>query len=126
MRCYGGGMKRVCGVLAAVGILGMVGCHSAYVDTVVSNRTGEAVSLVEVDYPAASFGTQTLVPGQEFKYRFKVSGSGAMKVSWTDARHQEHEVKGPELHEGDEGGLGIVVEPGGVVDWEQTLKPKAK
>jgi len=105
---------------AGVVVMGL-GCHSPYVNAVVSNRTSEPVSLVEVDYPSASFGTQTLAPGQDFKYRFKVMGSGDLKVLWTDAERKDHTVNGPELKEGDEGGLQVVLRPGGV-DWVPSLK----
>jgi hypothetical protein len=107
-------------VSAGVVLMGS-GCHSPYVNAVVSNRTSETVSLVEVDYPSASFGTQTLAPGQDFKYRFKVMGSGDLKVLWTDAERKDHTVNGPELKEGDEGGLQVVLRPGGV-DWVPSLK----
>ena len=40
---------------------------------------------------------------------------------WTDGKRQDHTVKGPELHEGEEGGLSIAIEPGGVVGWEEKL-----
>ena len=108
--------------LGAAGVVIMVtGCHSKFVDAVVSNRTGQPVSLLEVDYPSASFGTQTLAPGQDFKYRFKVLGSGDLKVLWTDPQRQDHAVAGPRIDEGSEGGLAIVIEPGGRVDWQPTL-----
>jgi hypothetical protein len=102
--------------------LALTGCHSAYVEAVVVNHTTEHISLVEVDYPSASFGTQTLSPGQEYKYRFKVLGSGALKVLWTDAKRQDHTVPGPELHEGDEGGLVVGIEPAGKVAWQKKMK----
>jgi hypothetical protein len=62
-----------------------VGCHSPYVATTVSNRTGQPIELLEVDYPSASFGTQNLAPGSDFHYRFKVLGSGRMKLLYTDS-----------------------------------------
>ncbi|GAC1659588.1 MAG: hypothetical protein NVS9B15_22430 [Acidobacteriaceae bacterium] len=91
------------------GVLGagltFTGCHSAYVQATISNRTQESFPLVEVDYPSASFGTQNLAPGADFHYRFKVLGSGATAVLWTDAMHHEHKAGGPSLREGDEGQL---------------------
>ena len=108
--------------LVPVGVLGLAtGCRSAYVDASVMNHTGETVSLVEVDYPSASFGTQTLAAGGEFHYRFKVQGSGNLKVLWTDAERKDHTVAGPQLNEGAEGGYAIVIRSGGV-DWLPKLK----
>jgi hypothetical protein len=104
-------LKTVAGVALC---LSLMGCHSAYIAATVSNHTAKTLSLIEVDYPSASFGTQMLAPGQDFHYRFKVLGSGPVKVIYTDS--QEHEVKatGPDLHEGAEGPLTIVLGEGGV------------
>jgi len=107
-------------VVSSVVAIG-TGCHSPYINAVVSNRTAETVSLVEVDYPSASFGTQTLAPGQDFRYRFKVLGSGNLKVLWTDGSRKDHTVNGPSLKEGDEGDFQVVLRPGGV-DWVPSLK----
>ena len=82
-----------------------VGCHSAFVDATISNRTAAAIPLIEVDYPSASFGTQNLAPGAEFHYRFKVLGNGPLKVVYTDATQREKSSAGPSLSEGDEGPL---------------------
>jgi hypothetical protein len=90
-------------------LLAAAGCHSAYIEATVKNASGTGVSLVEVDYPSASFGREALAAGAEYHYRFKVLGSGATKVLWTDAAHQEHTVPGPVLHEGDEGHLTITL-----------------
>lgn len=87
-----------------------MGCKSAYIEATVHNDTGGVVRLVEVDYPSASFGKESLPAGAEFKYRFKVLGSGATKVAWTDAERKEHTVTGPSLKEGDEGRLTIRLE----------------
>jgi hypothetical protein len=107
--------------LAAVSLLLLAGCHSAYIDATISNRTAQPLSLVELDYPSASFGTQTLAPAQDFHYRFKVLGSGNLKLIYTDAAHTEHTIPGPSLSEGDEGLLQVTVNPGGP-QWQTTLR----
>ena len=94
-----------------------VGCHSHYVATTVSNRTGHPIELLEVDYPSASFGTQDLAPGSDFHYRFKILGSGPMKLLYTDSAHQDHKADGPFLKEGAEGSLSIAITPTGVT-WQ--------
>jgi hypothetical protein len=101
--------RTVVSGFVGTGLLALVGCHSAYIEATVKNASGSAVSLVEVDYPSASFGREALAAGTEYHYRFKVLGSGATKVLWTDAAHQEHTVPGPVLHEGDEGHLTITL-----------------
>ncbi|SNS76085.1 hypothetical protein SAMN05421770_102216 [Granulicella rosea] len=88
------------------------GCHSAYIAATISNHTSQPLSVVEVDYPSASFGTQTLAPGADFHYRFKVLGSGELKLLYTDAAHTDHHAAGPHLNEGDEGALGITISAG--------------
>ncbi len=94
-------------LLALALLLPLAGCHSAYISATISNRTSDPLSLIEVDYPSASFGTQTLAPGQDFHYRFKVLGSGATAILWTDAAGHDHKNAGPSLGEGDEGTLTV-------------------
>jgi hypothetical protein len=91
--------------------LTLTGCHSAHIEATISNRTPEPLSLVELDYPSASFGTQTLAPNQDFHYRFKVLGSGPTTLLWTDAARHEHKSSGPAFHESDEGTLTILITP---------------
>ena len=115
---------RGLGLAGLAGVaLGLAGCHSAFVDAVVRNRTAEPVTLVEVDYPSASFGTQTLAPGADFHYRFKVLGSGKVKLLWTDTKHVEQHSDGPELDEGDEGPLAVTLGAAGVA-WDSKVKLK--
>jgi hypothetical protein len=105
----------------AVLLLLATGCHSAFIEATVSNHTGKPLSPVEVDYPSASFGTETLSPNQDFHYRFKLQGSGDLKLLYTDAAHVDHTINGPHLNEGDEGKLTITVAPEGVT-WVPVLK----
>jgi len=118
------GMRARQGVAALFALSGLAlalaGCHSAYVNATVSNKGPSAISLVQVEYPSASFGTQTIAPGQQFHYRFKVLGSGTMKITYTDAAHAEHKFSGPSLKEGDEGSLSVAV-GNGTVDWQPAL-----
>ena len=106
---------------AFVALLTLSGCHSAYIAATISNRTPEPLSLIEVDYPSASFGTQTLAPGRDFHYRFKVLGSGPTTLLWTDAAHQDHKNSGPALHENDEGTLSITFNPNATPAWNLQL-----
>jgi hypothetical protein len=108
--------------LAAVGLLAAAGCHSAYIEATVKNTTASPVSLVEVDYPSASFGRESIPAGADYHYRFKVLGNGPTKVLWTDAARQDHTVPGPTLHEGDEGTLTITLAPA-TATWNLSLKP---
>jgi hypothetical protein len=89
-------------ILALLPILVITGCHSPY-------------------YPSASFGTQSLAPGADFHYRFKVLGSGNVKLIYTDTAQHQQKSDGPFLKEGAEGPLTITVGPEGV-HW-QTTRP---
>ena len=101
-------MRR--GVLPALALLcSVTGCHSAMIETTIHNNTRAPLQLIEVDYPSASFGTQGLQPGADFKYRFKVLGSGTLKILYTDQLGKDHTGNGPEVHEGLEGQLLIDV-----------------
>ena len=108
---------RLLSVLVFLITLTATGCHSPYVAATVSNRTGHPIELLEVDYPSASFGTQNLGTGSDFNYRFKVLGSGRMKLLYTDSNHQDHKSDGPFLKEGAEGSLTIAITPTGVT-WQ--------
>src|ERR1035441_1291498 len=99
---------RTLKLLAALAAaLTLTGCHSAAIAATISNHTSAPLSLIELDYPSASFGTQTLAPGQDFHYRFKIIGSGATAILWTDAAHHDHKSSGPTLRDGDDGKLTI-------------------
>jgi hypothetical protein len=113
--------RAIVTLAAAVGLLASAGCHSAYIEATVTNTTAAPVSLVEVDYPSASFGRESIPAGANYHYRFKVLGQGATKVQWTDAAHQDHTVPGPALHEGDEGTLLVTLTPA-TATWNLTLK----
>jgi len=93
----------------SVGLLGLGGCKSAFVEADVRNATATAVSLVEVDYPSASFGKESLGAGATYHYRFKVQGDGKTKILWTDAAQKEHSAGGPVLKEGQAGPLTVTI-----------------
>lgn len=101
------------------------GCHSAFIEATLINRTPAALSVIQVDYPSASFGTQTLAAGAVFHYRFKVLGNGATHLTYTDAAHAEQHSTGPALQEGDEGSLTVAIASDGV-DWQPHLHNSSK
>jgi hypothetical protein len=115
-------MGRLVAVAGLVGAVLVGGCKSPYVSATVKNDTGAVVTLVEVDYPSASFGRDSLAAGAVYAYRFKIIGSGATKVSWTDAERKQHTADGPQLHEGQEGQLVITLAPTGA-QWSPHLTP---
>ena len=94
-------------LLAAAALLALTGCRSPYVETTIANRTGGEITVLQVEYPSASFGKNTLANDADFHYRFKLQGSGAIKLSYTDATHHDHAFTGPVLYEGQHGTLRI-------------------
>lgn len=112
--------RRLLGLVGMVTLVLAGGCKSPYVNATVKNDTGAVVTLVEVDYPSASFGRDVLAAGAAYPYRFKIIGSGATKVSWTDGERKQHTSAGPDLHEGQQGSLGITLTSTGA-QWSQQL-----
>lgn len=107
--------------IAALCILPVLsGCHSYHVEATVENRTGQELKLMEVDYPNASFGKDTMEPGEVMHYRMQFIGSGQMKVQYWTGTGQlvETTITGPALHERQEGRIAIVLEPNGKADFD--------
>jgi len=115
------GLKKVVDAAVMLALAAACGCASKYVQTAVRNQTGADVTLVEVDYPSASFGKETMAAGAEYDYRFKILGSGPTKVLWTDAKRQLHQVSGPKLDEGQQGSLVVTLTPNGAI-WDAHLQ----
>ena len=107
--------------LAAIAVL--PGCHSYHIDCTVENRTGAAVRLLEVDYPSASFGTDTIAAGADFHYRFVVLDSGPVKVEYTAANGRQVQLTGPTLDQRQQGRFEIVLLPGGRAEFHPELTP---
>ncbi|MBS1822740.1 MAG: hypothetical protein JST61_12330 [Acidobacteria bacterium] len=114
---------RLLRTLAFLPMLAIAGCRSPYVAATVSNHTAEPIRLIEVDYPSASFGTQSLAPGADFHYRFKVLGEGKMKLIYTNSEHKEQDSEGPFLKEGAQGPVNITIAPDGV-HWQNNTSSR--
>lgn len=97
------------------------GCRSAYVATTITNHSGAPVTLIEVDYPSASFGVGALGPEAQFHYRFKIQGGGPIKLQFTDASGKTHTATGPDLQEGEQGTLQVSIDSSGNISWIPNL-----
>ena len=114
-------------VAASVAMLGCVGCKSYWIDTSVENQSGQAVRELEVDYPTASFGTNSLAPGATMHYRFQIRGSGPVKVEYTSSDEKLPNklvrAQGLTLTEHQHGQLMIRLLPLGKVEFVPSLLP---
>jgi hypothetical protein len=114
--------RGVCALAIAM-LVAVAGCHSFHVEVTVENRTGAAIRLLEVDYPSASFGTNSLAAGQAFHYRIQLRGSGPLKVQYTASDDRQIQIDGPLVAERQEGALQIVLLPGGKAEFHPQLTP---
>jgi hypothetical protein len=105
------------GALLFVSLGFLAGCHSTFVQTTIVNHSGAPLRLVELDYPSASFGTTNLNNAAEYHYRFKIQGSGSVKLDFVDAAGKPHHAVGPELDEGQEGTLLVTIDESNNVSW---------
>ncbi len=111
---------RITGAGAAtllIALAALTGCRSYHVQISVDNHTGAAIQLLEVDYPSASFGADSLASDGNINYSIQVRGSGPIKVQYTVAGVAQKQISGPSLSEGDEGQLKIVLLPGDKVEF---------
>lgn len=111
-------------VLALFCLSSLLACHSYHIDATIENHSGSTVTLLEVDYPSASFGADTLAANSVFHYSFQVRGSGQLSVQYTAANGHEVQVKGPTLYEKQQGRLEIVLLPDGKIDFHSSLEPR--
>jgi hypothetical protein len=106
-------------VLAAS--LTLSACHSAHVEVTVENHTDGLIRLLEVDYPSASFGADSLAAGAVMHYRIQLQGRGPVRVQYSGEDNHQTQAQGPNLSEGQEGKLEIVLEPGGKAEFHPQL-----
>jgi hypothetical protein len=104
-------LPRLALLALTLSLVPLAGCHSPYIEADIVNATNSTLTLVEVDYPSASFGVETLAAGATYHYRFKILGSGPTKVLWTDAARHDHTIPGPSLNEGQQGTLVVTIQP---------------
>lgn len=112
---------------AAISLLGLclvTACHSYHIEATVENHTGGTVTLLEVDYPSASFGADTLAADGVFHHRIQARGSGAISVQYTGPHGHTVQVQGPQIYEQQEGTIEIVLLPNGKAEFHPLLTPQ--
>lgn len=127
MKSRVGSRSWILAAIALPALMATAGCHSYHVETTVENRTGGAIQLLEVDYPSASFGADSLAADGVFHYRIQLRGSGPLKVQYaaSDGSQAQRQVQidGPTVAERQEGRLEIVLLPGGKAEFHPELTP---
>jgi hypothetical protein len=108
-------------VFAGMALVVATGCHSYPVETTVENHTGGPIRLLEIEYPSASFGVNSMGAGEEYHYRIQLRGSGLLKVQYTGSDGRKTQVEGPMLFERQEGRIEIVLLPGGKAEFHPDL-----
>ena len=93
------------------------GCRSHHIEIAVENRTGAEVRLLEVDYPNASFGADSVALGQTVRSSIQVQGSGEVKVQYMAPDRHQAQITGPSVAEKQEGSLAIVLLPNDKADF---------
>ena len=104
-------------------VFALTGCKSPHVDITVLNHTGDTVNLLEVDYPSASFGVDSLPAGAVYHYRVRLQDSGPIKAQFTEGRTHQYKSTGPTVHEKQEGRIEIVLDPAGKIEFHPQLNP---
>ncbi len=101
----------------------LTACHSYHIEATVKNDTGAPISLLEVDYPSASFGADAVSAAAEVHHRIQTRGNGLLKVQYTDASGKQIQITGPTLYENQEGRIDIDLQPSGKADFRPALNP---
>ena len=107
----------------AFSTLSMLACHSYHIEASIENRTGRPITLLEVDYPTASFGSDTVAANAVFHHRLQVRDTGPITVQYTGAHGRQFQATGPTLYEKQEGSIAIVLLPDGKIDFHPALNP---
>ncbi len=83
------------------------GCRSHVIQVTLINTSAQAVSNIIVDYPGATFGKNTLTPGEAYRYVIKPLETGRLKIQFTNAAGESRNFSGPTLHKDQEGSIEI-------------------
>lgn len=119
-RCFSR-IRRVIAAGLPLALLTATACHSHHIDATIENRTGSPIQLLEVDYPSASFGADTLSSDADFHYRFQVRGSGPLKIQYAGPGDHPVQINGPTLYERQQGQIEIVLLPGAKAEFHAQL-----
>ena len=100
-------MKSLRLVVAVVFAVSLAGCRAHVVKISLTNTSAQPIKTIIVDYPNATFGKDTLAPGETYFSLIKPLDQGPIKVRFTDAQGTNHAYQSISLKQGDDGSVNI-------------------
>jgi len=100
-------MKPIHLALALVPLIALAGCRAHVVKISLTNTSAQPIKTIIVDYPNATFGKDTLAPGETYFSLIKPLDQGPIKVRFTDAQGATHTYQSISLQQGDDGSVNI-------------------
>lgn len=102
-------MKFLRLVVAILFALSLAGCRAHVVKISLANTSAQPIKTIIVDYPSATFGKDTLAPGETYFSLIKPVDQGPIKVRFTDAQGTNHAYQSISLQQGDDGSVTITL-----------------
>jgi hypothetical protein len=103
-------MKNTRILVAIAGLIALASCKSRVVRVTLMNSSSQPVNTIEVNYPGAAFGVNTLTPGQMWPYTIKPLETGPLKVQYTNAQGKSLSFIGPTLYKNNEGAIVVMLQ----------------
>ena len=100
-------MKSFRFAVALVSLIALAGCRAHVVKISLTNTSAQTIRTIIVDYPNATFGKDTLAPGETYFSLVKPLDQGPIKVRFTDAQGATHTYQSISLQQGDDGSVNI-------------------
>jgi hypothetical protein len=100
-------MKSFRFAVALVSLIALAGCRAHVVKISLTNTSAQPIKTIIVDYPNATFGKDTLAPGETYFSLIKPLDQGPIKVRFTDAQGVNHNYQSISLQQGDDGSVMI-------------------
>jgi len=100
-------MKSLLLIVATIFALSLSGCRAHVVKISLTNISAQPIKTIIVDYPNATFGKDTLAPGETYFSLIRPVDHGPIKVMFTDAQGSVHNYQSISLQQGDDGSVNI-------------------
>ena len=111
-------------LLAALAMAMALGCRSHGIDVTIQNNAKVPLRNVELDYPGASFGTGSILPGASYWYHIKPTADGEITLSFEEENGKAFRQKEPVVHAGEDGRMIIIVDQNSSGQWSLRVERK--